>query len=226
MSLTIAYAALLTGVIVWLVLVRKLTAKSWETPNAAGMSTDPAANLPQPARIGLWVFLAVITSLFGLFVSAYYMRMGGHGTAVNDWTPIADPPVLWFNTLLLVAGSVAMQWARTSLTRGLAPQTMQSLLIGGLLTIAFLAGQLYAWTQIRADFMSPANPAVAFFYLLTALHGLHLIGGLYVWGRTLVRLRRKSVELIDVRLSVELCSVYWHYLLLVWLGLFAVLLST
>ena len=100
-------------------------------------------------------------------------------------------------------------------------------MLGGLLTLAFLGGQFYAWRSCAApEFFTPANPAVAFFYLLTAVHGLHLLGGLYVWGRTLARMRRKDVELIDVRLSVELCSVYWHYLLLVWLGVVRVLLST
>ena len=103
-------------------------------------------------------------------------------------------------------------------------------MVGGLLTLAFLGGQFYAWTQVReSEFFSPSNPAVAFFYLLTAVHGLHLLGGLYVWGRTLARMRREDVEIIDVRLSiksVELASVYWHFLLLVWLGLFAVMLST
>ncbi|NJO13077.1 MAG: hypothetical protein HC872_05985 [Gammaproteobacteria bacterium] len=58
------------------------------------------------------------------------------------------------------------------------------------------------------------------------MHGLHLLGGLYVWARTLVRMRRKDVEMIDVHTSVELCTVYWHYLLFIWLVLFAVLLST
>ena len=58
------------------------------------------------------------------------------------------------------------------------------------------------------------------------MHGLHLLGGLFVWGRTLLRMRRKDVEAIDVRMSVELCTVYWHYLLFVWLVLFALLLST
>jgi cytochrome c oxidase subunit III len=70
------------------------------------------------------------------------------------------------------------------------------------------------------------NPATAFFYLFTGVHGLHLLGGLVVWARTVARMTRSDVELIDVRLSVELCTVYWHYLLLVWLVLFAVLLST
>jgi cytochrome c oxidase subunit 3 len=70
-----------------------------------------------------------------------------------------------------------------------------------------------------------ANPAYSFFYLLTALHGLHLLGGLWVWGRTTAKVLR-GVEVGKVRLSVELCTVYWHYLLLVWLVLFAVLLQT
>jgi cytochrome c oxidase subunit III len=70
-----------------------------------------------------------------------------------------------------------------------------------------------------------SNPAVAFFYVLTAVHGLHLLGGLLVWGRTLSRVWQ-GVELIELRLSVALCSVYWHYLLIVWLVLFTLLLYT
>jgi cytochrome c oxidase subunit III len=62
--------------------------------------------------------------------------------------------------------------------------------------------------------------------VLTAVHGLHLLGGLFVWARTLVRMAPKRPEPIDVRLSIELCTVYWHYLLFVWLALFALLIST
>lgn len=223
----VAYAALATGIIVWLILVRKLSAKSWEAQPAS--ATESEAPRWPPARIGLWVFLAVITSLFGLFVSAYYMRLSGHHGSgpATDWIALSEPPVLWLNTVLLIAASVAMQAARRAVRTGGVERGRTALLLGGLLTLAFLGGQLYAWKQVRAsEFFSPQNPAVAFFYLLTAVHGLHLLGGLYVWGRTLARLRPKDVEAIDVRLSIELCSVYWHFLLLVWLGLFAVMLST
>jgi cytochrome c oxidase subunit III len=228
-SLPVAYAALITAVVVWLLLVRKLSAKSWETQPAG--AAEVSGNRFPPARVGLWVFLAVITSLFGLFVSAYYMRMGGHGaggeTVVQDWAPLPDPPVLWLNTAILIAASVAMQMARSAVVRGQPQRTWTSLLLGGLLTLLFLAGQFHAWRILsHADFFTPRNPAIAFFYLLTAVHGAHLLGGLFVWGRTMNRMRSKEVELIDVKLSVELCSVYWHYLLLVWLGLFAMLLST
>jgi len=106
-SLTVAYSALLAGIVLWAVLVSKLRAKPWEAqviaPEGTGISNTP------PKRIGLWIFLAVITSLFCLFVSAYYMRMGGHaghGPALNDWGTVNDPGILWFNTALLIIGSV------------------------------------------------------------------------------------------------------------------------
>jgi cytochrome c oxidase subunit III len=232
LSLTVAYFALATGIVVWLILVRKLSAKSWEAQSAAAIDADEAPRWSAP-RVGLWVFLAVITSLFGLFVSAYYMRLSGHHGSgpATDWNALSEPPVLWLNTLLLIAASVAMQAARKSARSGSVERSFTPLLFGGLLTLAFLAGQFYAWTLVReSEFFSPLNPAVAFFYLLTAVHGLHLLGGLYVWGRTLARMRKEDVEAIDVlqsiQQSVELCSVYWHFLLLVWLGLFAVMLST
>ena len=231
MSLTVAYFALATGIVVWLILVRKLSAKSWEASPASAIDAE-APRWPAQ-RIGLWVFLAVITSLFGLFISAYYMRLSGHHGSgpATDWAALSEPPVLWLNTLLLIAASVAMQAARKSIRNGTVERGFTALLVGGLLTIAFLGGQFYAWSLVRgSEFFAPQNPAVAFFYLLTAVHGLHLLGGLYVWGRTLARMRRENVEEIDVRQSinqsVELTSVYWHFLLLVWLGLFAVMLST
>lgn len=228
MNLYVAYTALLSGVVVWFLLVRKLRAKPWEAQVVSGPADSEAPAGPPTAKVGLFVFLGVVTSLFALFTSAYYMRMGGHGhETVADWTQLTEPAVLWLNTLLLVFGSIAMQAARASATRGRADRTRDGLLIGGLLTIAFLAGQVFAWRQIvDSGEFTPRNPAIAFFYVLTAVHGLHLLGGLYVWGRTLLRMRREETELIDVRLSVELCTVYWHYLLLVWLGLFALLLST
>lgn len=229
MSLTVAYAALATGIIVWLVLVSKLRVKPWEAQVAA--PEGAAVNAVAPKRVGLWIFLAVITSLFCLFISAYYMRMGSHGGdsmhSPADWTAVRDPGILWLNTIILIVGSVAMQSARAAVTRGQLDQTRLRLFAAGLLTAGFLIGQMVAWRQLRlSEVFTPQNPAVAFFYVLTAVHGLHLLGGLFVWTRTLARSLQKDIEAIDLRLSVELTTVYWHYLLLVWLGLFAVLLST
>ena len=82
MSLSVAIVGLCLGIVVWVLLVRELRTKSWEPQPAIGDAADAeeGENQTPPARIGLWVFLAVVTSLFGLFISAYYMRMGfGHG---------------------------------------------------------------------------------------------------------------------------------------------------
>jgi len=228
-SLSVAFSALLVGVIVWAVLISRLQVKPWEAQAVVHDGSGFASMAPK--RIGLWIFLAVITSLFCLFVSAYYMRMGAHGAhGGSDWTALRDPSILWLNTVLLIVSSVAMQSARAAAARGQAEQTRWKLFAAGLLTVAFLIGQFFAWSQLRIANpqlqLAPHNPAVAFFYVLTAVHGLHLLGGLFVWAKTLLRSLRTDVELIDVRLSVELTSVYWHYLLLVWLGLFALLLST
>jgi cytochrome c oxidase subunit 3 len=181
---------------------------------------EAALSLP-PVKVGLGVFLAVATSLFALLISAYFMRMMG-----TDWITLAVPRVLWLNTGVLILSSVAMQWTRAAARRGQIDGVRIGLNAAGVFTFSFLAGQLWAWQQLNASGYSVAgNPASAFFYLLTALHGLHLLGGLYVWGKTTAKVRR-GVEVGEVRLTVELCAVYWHYLLLVWLVLFAVLLSS
>src|SRR5207249_11919332 len=111
--------------------------------------------------------------------------------------------------------------------RARADRVRLALIAAGVLALVFLAGELVAWRQLSASghFMG-SSPVSAFFYLLAGVHGLHLLGGLLVWGKTVVRMAHPGVELLDVALSVELCTVYWHYLLLVWLALFALLLST
>lgn len=228
MSTTAVFLALLAGVIAWILVVRRLTAKSWEarTP-AADVADVQVGDIGAigfaPAKLGLSMFLAVVTSLFGLFFSAYSMRMH-HG---GDWDHhFTEPKVLWLNTLLLILASVALESARRAGRKDQVRELKIGLFAAGVFTFAFLGGQLAAWQQLSASgqFMS-TGPAIAFFYLLTAVHGLHLLGGLLVWGKTMGRLTG-GAELIDVRLSVELCAIYWHFLLLVWLMLFGLLLST
>ncbi len=172
-------------------------------------------------KVGLGVFLAVATSLFALLISAYHMRMMG-----DDWVRLPVPKVLWLNTVVLVLASVAMQWTRGAALREQPDQVKTGMIAAGAFSFAFLAGQLWAWQQMdAAGYFLAANPAYSFFFLLTAVHGLHLLGGLWVWARTTVRVVR-GAGAEAIRLSVELCTVYWHYLLAVWVVLFAVLLHS
>ena len=218
-SITLLLLGGLMAVVVGWLLKQTMNVRPWVAQGTEDVHRDDVS--PPAAKIGLWVFLAVVTSLFALFVSAYAMRM-----ELGDWKPLPEPGLLWLNTGVLISTSVAMQWTRAAANRGHTDGVRIGLIAGGVLTFAFLAGQLVVWRQLNASgYPVVANPANAFFYLLTALHGLHLLGGLVVWGRATARLWR-GVAVGEVRLSVELCTVYWHYLLLVWLVLFALLLST
>ena len=171
-------------------------------------------------KVALVMFLAVVTSIFLLFFVAYAERM-----ELGDWYPIEEPFVLWINTALLVLASIAMQRARKISAQEDGTFELP-LLGGGVFALAFLVGQYMAWEQLRdAGFYAASTPASSFFYLFTALHGIHLVGGLYVWLRTVIRSRR-GAEREKIRHSVELCSVYWHYLLLLWVVLFALMLNT
>ena len=159
--------------------------------------------------------------LFGLFCVAYYIRM-----ELDDWRPIAEPNVLWVNTIVILLSSVALQFARVAVNRGHVKTMNYGLTLGGVLTIGFLIGQYMAWGELRgAGYFAATNPANAFFYLLTAVHGLHLLGGLVVWLRTMWRVWR-GAEPYQVRLSIELCTTYWHFLALVWLGILWILITT
>jgi cytochrome c oxidase subunit 3 len=229
-KLSVAFAAVASGIFVWWLIVRRLTARPWEAQGTAAGRESAGLLDPAPARTGMWIFLAVLTSLFALFVTAYWMRMGhgpAEGVAPLDWRPVTEPGILWLNTALLVLGSVSMQWARQAADRGNSSRLQVPWLLGGVFAAAFIVGQGLAWRQLQAaGVYAASNPANAAFYLLTGVHAAHLIGGLVAWLRTSARMFRADSTVESVRLAVELCTVYWHFLLLVWLVLFGVLLKT
>jgi cytochrome c oxidase subunit 3 len=211
-------SAIMAIVVGWL--VRKtLNTTPWVEQRSVEMSGRDSALPLLPVQVGLGVFLTVATSFFALLVAAYHMRM-----AEADWMTLDLPKVLWLNTAVLVLASVAMQGTLVAARRGQIDGVRKGLVAGGIFSFAFLAGQIWAWQQLNASGQfTAANPAYAFFLLLTTVHGIHLLGGLTVWARATVRAARES-EFAKVRLSVELCTVYWHFLLVVWAALFAVLL--
>lgn len=196
--------------------------KPWLAERSAIDDAVGGGSLALPsAKVALRFLMAVITVLFMLFAIANKMRMG-----LEDWVPLADPSVLWINTGLLVLSSFALQWAVVSAAKGNGENATLGLTLGGVLALAFLVGQYMAWLQLRAaGFYAVSNPANAFFYLITAMHGLHMLGGLVAWGKSMARVWQ-GASTAEARLGLELCAAYWHFLLVVWLGLFAVLLAT
>ena len=205
-------------------LFSRLTEKSWEVSSVHAV--DPASYRPPAARVGVIVYFGVIIVLFGLVSSAYVMRMGMSGMghdAMGDWRPMPEPPLLWINSFVLLLSSLAWEAARAGIRQKRADLMSRSMLAAGILGILFLAGQLLLWREFaQAGYYASSNPANAFFYLITGLHGLHIAGGLFFWVRAVLGLRAGA----DVRLPIELCAVYWHFLLLVWALMLALLIST
>lgn len=219
MTIGLVFLSLLMLAIVWWLFRQTVDVQPWQ-PQIAVQPVRSGALARPTAKTALWVFLAVASSLFVLFISAYAMRL-----SYDDWSPLPRPRLLILNTAVLVGASLAMEWTVFAARRADLAGVRRGLSAGGLLTLGFLAGQLMVWKQLNgAGYFLATNAASSFFYLLTAVHGLHMLGGLVAWWRTSARVRRGS-DPARIRLSVELCAIYWHFLLGVWAVLFAVLVS-
>ena len=199
-----------------------LRTKPWLQPGQRPELVEPTGLRVIPGQlIGLTVFLIVAASLFALFSISYQYRMD-----YQDWRPAPEPWQLWMNTVLLLMASLALQIASHAARRKQIKYTKQCLSLAGAFTWLFLLGQAWVWTVMTGDgYTVNANPANSFFYLITAVHAAHIIGGLVAWGRTILKSRRQP-DAQSMQLSIRLCAMYWHFLLVVWLFLFYMLLVT
>jgi cytochrome c oxidase subunit 3 len=198
-----------------------LRAQPWSNEQAkldnlyAGQSSTAYAK-----KIALRVFLGVVAVLFTLMLIAYAGRMG-----YEDWRPVPQLQLLWINTVVLALSSLSLQWAQYSVRHKKIDAMRIGLLLGGALTIVFLFGQVLAWRQLSTmAYFDITIPAIGFFYMITGVHCLHMVGGLIAWSRTASKVWSK-VDIAKVQNSIELCTTYWHFLLLVWLVLFGLLFA-
>jgi cytochrome c oxidase subunit 3 len=219
MTIGLVFLSLLMGVIVLWLFRQTVNVQPW-LGQVAPHEMPGGPWQRAPAKTGLWVFLAVATSLFALLVSAYSMRL-----SFGDWTPLPQPRMLLTNTAVLACASLAMEWSVSAARRDDRARMRARLSLAGLMTAGFIAGQLFVWKQLHdAGFFVQASAATAFFYLLTGVHGLHVLGGVVAWGRARAAARRPA-DWEKVKVAVRLCATYWHYLFVVWIALFALFVS-
>jgi cytochrome c oxidase subunit 3 len=179
---------------------------------------------PEPSRTGIWIGLAAITMSFAAFTSALVVR----NATATDWKHLTLPPILFVNTLFLLASSATLEIARrrvAAFARGFSTDRtsasfwLTATLVLGLL---FVAGQYLAWRQLRVEGLYLAsNPNSSFFYVLTAVHALHVLGGLvgllrvnYLFRRPVLALRRSTIDAT---------AYYWHFMGVLWLYLLLVM---
>jgi cytochrome c oxidase subunit 3 len=180
---------------------------------------------PEQYRIGMMVGIAAIMMMFVGLVSAYIVRAVSPN---KDWTPLEMPRILWVSTAILFISSVTFELARRYLLNGRVQDYSRWLIVTAWLGFGFIAMQLWAWQQLRAQgiYLS-SNPHSAFFYILTALHGVHLLGGLIALGYLVIRALKEKAMDAELRArrigAVEAARLYWHFLDVLWVALFALL---
>lgn len=225
MSVVILFLAVIAAIAGWWLSHQRLMAKPWLEVGSVGDVSAWEGPTAVPAKVGLGVFLAVAGCLFALLVSAYFMRVEIGADTGSVLRAMPTPRLLWLNTGVLVVSSLALQCAQIAARLGQRQTARDALLLGGIAALAFLGGQLLVWRQlVDAGYFAASNPANAFFYLLTGVHGLHVGGGLLALGKTGVGIWR-GVAIERLRLSVWLCTIYWHFLLAVWLIIFVLLMG-
>jgi cytochrome c oxidase subunit 3 len=198
---------------------------------AAPVTGSGALSRPERSETGVWIGIAAISMSFAAFTSAMIVRQG----ASPDWRHFELPRILYLNTLILVISSVTLRMARTRLAfvAGLlfeAPDTARKLFSDGIywlyVTVAlgaiFVVGQVLAWRNLVAQGLFLAtNPSCSFFYVFTALHGLHLLGGI---GALAYLIRKLANTNGTARTTgIGAVSVYWHFMDGLWVYLFLLL---
>lgn len=164
---------------------------------------------------GLMVLLAAVVMFFAALTSAFIVRRG----LSNDWLSTQIPRVIWLNTAVLLASSAALELARRALKAGRREVFNRLWTTGAVLGALFLGGQYLAWQNLRSQGIYMAtNPSSSFFYVLTAAHALHLVGGV-------VALAYVSIQALRLRLgpgkrtAIDVSAVYWHFLDGLWVYL-------
>lgn len=177
---------------------------------------------PPPSSTGIWVVLASITMSFAAFTSALIVRQG----SAADWRHLTLPGILYLNTVVLLASSVALEVARRQVGAfmgGLRPQVTSPtrwLYITLFLGLLFVAGQYLAWLQLRSQGLYLAtNPNSSFFYVLTAMHALHVSGGLGGLVRVIHRLNKSVLW----KSTLDATAHYWHFMDVLWVYLLLLL---
>ena len=167
---------------------------------------------------GLIAVLATVAMLFAAFTAALLVRRAGH-----DWVPVDLPGLVWVNAAVILAASIAVEMGRYAARSGMQPLAFTRFAGALVLGALFLTGQVMAWRALAArGVFLPSTPHAAFFYLLSAVHALHVIGGLAALTWAVRRLVRHPLVPL-AQASLTQVAVFWHFVGGLWFYLLTVL---
>lgn len=172
-----------------------------------------------PKKFAMWLFLASVGMLFAAFTSAYIVRQ-----AEGNWVYFELPKLFYYTTFIILLSSVTMQWAYGSAKKDNLDRVKLLVAVTSILGIVFLAGQVLAWGElVRMSVYLVGNPSGSFLYVLTGLHGLHLVSAIIFLLVVLNSTWKYKVHSKNLA-QMEMCTTYWHFLSGLWLYLFVFLL--
>lgn len=172
-----------------------------------------------PKKFALWIFIASVIMIFAALTSAYIVRQSD-----GNWMMFDLPNSFWITSGIILISSATMHWAYLAAKKDNLEATKIAITITTILGVAFLIGQYIAWGDlVKRNVYFVGNPSGSFVYVLSGLHGLHIIGGVIFLLIVLVATFRFNVH--SKKLSqIEMCATYWHFLDGLWLYLFVFLL--
>lgn len=172
-----------------------------------------------PKKFALWLFIVSVVMIFAALTSAYIVRH-----AEGDWLFFELPQLFWYTSGIIILSSISMHWALISARKDNLESVKLAIGITSVLGLAFLVGQFYGWVSlVDSSVYFVGNPSGSFVYVLTGLHGLHLVSGVILLLIALVATFRYKVHSKNLNL-IEMCTTYWHFLGGLWLYLFVFLL--
>ena len=164
------------------------------------------------------IIFGIATVLFSLVFTSYLYTL----SPSQDTNYLLRPNLLWINTLILFFVTYFFNKVTNDLEKKDTSKIKRNLLIIGGLTYLFLFGQIIFWFQLlkSGNYVS-TNSYFANFYVFTALHGLHLLGGLLFWGKVSSKvLKLEQNKILEQEKNISALSIYWTFLLIVWLMFF------
>jgi cytochrome c oxidase subunit 3 len=193
------------------------------TPFSTDATTQLSMGRPRTGIVGMWVTLSAILMMFTALTSAYIVRAG----LSDDWRPLLIPRAIWLSTALILVSSITFEIARRCLKQRREQAYSRWLLLTVCLGLGFLAAQLLAWRELVVQGVYlVSNPHSSFFYLLTGVHGVHLLGGILALDYLLLRTWRRNQDagaLSKRQTATDVTGIYWHFMGGLWVFLFLLL---
>lgn len=166
----------------------------------------------------LWLAILSIVMFFGAFTSYYIVRKAG-----GEWLEFQVPQMFWVSTAIILVSSVTMNWALSSAKKDNFKQATTGLMLTLALGLAFGVTQFIGWSFLYENKIffagTQSNASGSMFYLLTALHLVHVVAGL-IYLLVVMMKSKKGRYTSERMLGIKLCAIYWHFLDALWIYLF------